>query len=173
MGSLPVFTVKSPGKVFAATGDTLTLNCSATGDPRPVISWKRQGLALPVGRIYRTNKGLTISDLREEDSGIYTCVATGSGVFHSEATSYVEIREEKREVSDKLVCCLSTDPLFENSINSVLLFRQIVLICLNQAILKVDCTLSPQKVEDTLLSTVTCVLMVEAGPSFREGKMAW
>ena len=39
--SLPVFTVKPPGKVFAATGDTLTLNCSATGDPRPVISWKR------------------------------------------------------------------------------------------------------------------------------------
>ena len=31
--SLPVFTVKPPGKVFGATGDTLTLNCSATGDP--------------------------------------------------------------------------------------------------------------------------------------------
>ena len=98
VGSLPVFTVKPPGKVFAATGDTLTLNCSATGDPRPVISWKRQGAALPVGRIYRTNKGLTIRDLREEDSGIYVCVATGgSGVFHIEATSYVEIREERGE----------------------------------------------------------------------------
>ena len=36
--SLLVFTVKPPGKVFAATGDTLTLNCSAIGDPRPVIS---------------------------------------------------------------------------------------------------------------------------------------
>ena len=35
--SLPVFTVKPPGKIFAATCDTLTLNCSATGDPRPVI----------------------------------------------------------------------------------------------------------------------------------------
>jgi len=48
--SLPVFTVKPPGKVLAVTGDTLTLNCSATGDPGPVISWKRQGAALPVER---------------------------------------------------------------------------------------------------------------------------
>ena len=31
--SLPVFTVKLPGKVSAFTGDTLTLNCSAIGDP--------------------------------------------------------------------------------------------------------------------------------------------
>ena len=95
VGSLPVFTVKPPGKVFAATGDTLTLNCSATGDPRPVISWKRQGEALPVGRSHQTNKVLTIGDLREEDSGIYICSATGAGVFHIEAISYVEVREER------------------------------------------------------------------------------
>ena len=41
--SLPVFTVKPPGKIAVGIGDTLTLNCSATGDPQPVISWKRQG----------------------------------------------------------------------------------------------------------------------------------
>ena len=54
--SLPVFTVKLPGKVSAFTGDTLTLNCSAIGDPRPVISWKRQGATL--GRSHRTNDAL-------------------------------------------------------------------------------------------------------------------
>ena len=95
VGSLPVFTVKPPGKVFAATGDTLTLNCSATGDPRPVISWKRQGEALPVARSHQTNKVLTIGDLREDDSGTYICSATGAGVFHIEAVSYVEVREER------------------------------------------------------------------------------
>ena len=36
--SLPVFTVQPPGKVSAVAGETLTLKCSATGDPRPVIS---------------------------------------------------------------------------------------------------------------------------------------
>ena len=89
--SLPVFTVKPPGKVFALTGDTLTLNCSATGDPRPVITWKRQGAAIPVGRSHRKNDALVLRDLREEDAGNYICVATSAGVFNIEAVSYVEV----------------------------------------------------------------------------------
>jgi len=93
--SLPVFTVKPPGKVFAATGDTLTLNCSATGDPRPVISWKRQGAVLPFGRSDRRNESLLIRDLRAGDAGIYICVATSGGVFNIEAVSYVEFGKPK------------------------------------------------------------------------------
>jgi len=89
--SLPVFTVKPPGKVFAATGNNLTLNCSATGDPRPVISWKRQGAALPVGRSHRTNDGLIIRDLREEDAGNYICMAKSAGVFGIETISDIEV----------------------------------------------------------------------------------
>ena len=89
--SLPAFTVKPPGKVFAVPGDTLTLNCSATGDPRPVISLRREGAALPVGRSQRINDGLIIRDLKEEDAGIYICVATSAGVFDIEARSYVEV----------------------------------------------------------------------------------
>ena len=91
--SLPVFTVKPPGNVFAATGDVLTLNCSATGDPQPVISWKRQGAALPVGRSHVTNDELIIRDLKEEDAGIYICVATSAEVFHIETISDVEVRK--------------------------------------------------------------------------------
>jgi len=90
--SLPVFTIKPPEKVFPVTGDTLTLNCSATGDPRPLISWKRQGEALPTGRSDKRNDALIIRDLREDDAGIYICVATSSGVFHIEAISYVEVK---------------------------------------------------------------------------------
>ena len=89
--SLPVFTVKPPGKVFVGIGDTLTLNCSAIGDPRPVISWKRPGAALPVGRSDRTNDALVLSDLKKEDAGNYVCVATSAGVFHVEAITDVEV----------------------------------------------------------------------------------
>ena len=89
--SLPRFTVKPPEKVSAVIGTTLTLNCSATGDPRPVISWKRQGAALPRGRSHRTNDALVVRDLKEEDAGIYVCVATSAGVFHVEAISDVEV----------------------------------------------------------------------------------
>ena len=89
--SLPVFTVKPPEKISVGIGTSLTLNCSATGDPRPVISWKRQGAALPVGRSHRTNNALVVSDLKKEDAGIYVCVATSAGVFHVEAISDVEV----------------------------------------------------------------------------------
>ena len=89
--SLPVFTVKPPAKVSVFTGNTLTLNCSATGEPRPVIRWKRQEAVLPVERSERTDKALTIRDLREEDAGIYICVATSAGVFPIEAISSVDV----------------------------------------------------------------------------------
>ena len=89
--SLPVFTVKPPEQVFAATGDTLTLNCSATGDPQPVIRWKRQGEALPVERSHSKSDALIIRDFRAGDAGIYICVATSAGVFNTETISDVEV----------------------------------------------------------------------------------
>ena len=95
MVALPVFTVKPRGKVFAATADTLTLNCSATGDPQPVISWKRKGGALPVGRSHMTNEALIIREFKEEDAGIYVCVAKSAGVFVIEEISHVEVRTMK------------------------------------------------------------------------------
>ena len=99
--SLPVFIVKPPGKVLAATGDTLTLNCSATGDPRPVISWKRQGAALPVGRSHTTNDALILRDMRKEDAGNYFFVATSAGVFAIEAISDVRVVEPKASGTGK------------------------------------------------------------------------
>ena len=48
--SLPQFPVTPPAKIVESIGANMTLNCSATGDPQPVISWKRQGSQLPVGR---------------------------------------------------------------------------------------------------------------------------
>ena len=89
--SLPAFTVKPPEKVSVGFGETLTLKCGATGDPHPVISWKRQGAALPVGRSHTTNNVLIIRDLKEEDAGNYICVATSAGVFHIETISDVEV----------------------------------------------------------------------------------
>ena len=102
MVSLPLFTVKPPGKVSAATGETWTLNCSATGDPQPVISWKRQGAALPVGRIHRKEGALILRDLRREDAGNYICVATSAGVFDIETKSDVRVDEPRASGTGKL-----------------------------------------------------------------------
>ncbi|XP_068753339.1 uncharacterized protein [Montipora capricornis] len=89
--SLPRFTMKPPVKAFARTGDSLTLNCSATGDPQPVISWKRQGSPLPAGRNQLINGALVIRDVRKKDAGIYICVASSAGVFYIETVTLIEI----------------------------------------------------------------------------------
>ena len=90
--SLPRFTVKPPMKVVASLGSTLKLNCSATGDPQPVIRWKRQGAQLPVGQSQQTNSALVIEGITMNDTGYYSCVATSAGVFHVETVSYVEVK---------------------------------------------------------------------------------
>ena len=87
--SLPQFTVMPPAKIVESIGVNMTLNCSATGDPQPVISWKRQGSQLPVGRSQQIDGALVIRDVQKEDAGIYICVATSAGVFHAEAVANV------------------------------------------------------------------------------------
>ena len=86
----PRFTFKPPLKLIAGIGDTLTLNCSATGDPQPVISWKKQGSQLPVGCTQQINGALVIRSVTKEDTGNYICVATSAGVFDVETGTYIE-----------------------------------------------------------------------------------
>ena len=87
----PRFTVKPPVSIFAAPGSTLTLNCSATGDPQPVISWRKQGGHLPVERNQQINGALLIRDIIKNDAGHYICTATSAGVFDVEALTQVEV----------------------------------------------------------------------------------
>jgi len=94
--SLPRFTVKPPVKVVARPGDTLTLNCSATGDPQPVISWKRLGSQLPVGRGQQMNGALVLRSMKMNDTGLYICVATSAGVFGVETVTYINVKDPPR-----------------------------------------------------------------------------
>lgn len=90
--SLPEFTVKPPAKVSVILGKTLKLNCSVKGDGQPVISWKREGAELPVGRSIVSRERLVIRDLKLEDAGNYVCVATSAGNFFIEAFTAVEVK---------------------------------------------------------------------------------
>ena len=90
--SPPRFTVKPPAKIVAVVGGTLKLNCSATGNPQPMISWKKQGGQLPVGRSQQINGSLVIRDITKNDEGNYICMATNAGVFKAETGTYTEVK---------------------------------------------------------------------------------
>ena len=91
--SLPRFTSKPPSKIVSIISLTERLNCSATGDPQPIISWRKQGGQLPVGRSQQINGGLVITNLQQSDAGNYICTATSAGVFDVEAVTTLEIQK--------------------------------------------------------------------------------
>ena len=90
--SPPRFTVKPPAKIVAVVGGTLKLNCTATGNPQPMISWKKQGGQLPVRRSQQINGSLVIRDITKNDKGNYICMATNAGVFKAETGTYTEVK---------------------------------------------------------------------------------
>ena len=90
--SLPRFTSKPPSKIVSMLTFTVRLNCSATGDPQPIISWRKQGGQLPVGRSQQINGALVITNLQQSDAGIYICTATSASVFDVETVTFLEMQ---------------------------------------------------------------------------------
>ena len=90
--SLPRFTSKPPFKIMSMLSSTVRLNCSATGDPQPIISWRKQGGQLPVGRGRQIDSALVITNLQQSDGGNYICTATSAGVFKVEAVTTLQIQ---------------------------------------------------------------------------------
>ncbi|XP_067017564.1 uncharacterized protein [Acropora muricata] len=91
--SLPRFTSKPPSKIASMLSSTVRLNCSATGEPQPIISWRKQGGQLPVGRSQQINGALVITNLQQSDAGNYICTATSASVFDVEAVTTLEIQK--------------------------------------------------------------------------------
>ncbi|KAK2570960.1 Hemicentin-1 [Acropora cervicornis] len=146
--SLPQFTVKPPAKIVESIGVNMTLNCSASGDPQPVISWKRQGSQLPVGRSQQIDGDLVIRDVQKEDSGNYICVATSAGVFKAE--------------SSRMTTQKQSFPSFESIISVV----SIVFYC--AGFLRVEFQLSEHKERINALEEVTQTQPTTSGQSFTE-----
>ena len=111
--SPPRFTVKPPAKVVAWVGGSLKLNCSATGDPQPVISWKKQGGQLPVVRSQQINGSLVIQGITMNDKGNYICVAVNAGVFKSETVTFIEVKKGLLQVNSIVLSTVLELTLFD------------------------------------------------------------
>ncbi|XP_039747393.1 leucine-rich repeats and immunoglobulin-like domains protein 3 isoform X3 [Pararge aegeria] len=124
--TFPRFT-QIPINVTVKTGDTVTLNCAATGDPQPEISWKKDGgNDFPAARERRMNVMPTdhlffIVNAKTTDMGIYSCAAKNSaGTIIANATlsvlqepSFVRVMENKEVTSGESVvlqCMITGSP---------------------------------------------------------------
>ena len=79
----PQFVLSPPSVLNAIAGRTLRINCSAQGDPRPFITWRRVGGQLPAGRAEILNGSLILRRITAKDSGRYVCTATSVPVLKS------------------------------------------------------------------------------------------
>ena len=77
---LPRFTVTPPSSFASDPGKTIRLNCSAEGDPRPIITWTKENGVLPEGRHEVKNDSLILKKLNSTDFGVYVCTATSAVV---------------------------------------------------------------------------------------------
>ena len=93
VASLPRFIVKPPAKVVVLLRGTLRINCRASGDPKPVIKWKKQGGQLPVVRSQQINGSLVIRGITMNDKGNYICVAASAGLLKAEVVTYTEVQK--------------------------------------------------------------------------------
>ncbi|XP_023374195.1 peroxidasin homolog [Otolemur garnettii] len=89
----PTFVIQ-PQNTEVLVGESVTLECSATGHPLPRISWTR-GDRTPLPADPRVNitpsGGLYIQNVVQEDSGEYTCFASNS-VESVHATAFIIVQ---------------------------------------------------------------------------------
>lgn len=85
-------------------GHTAVLHCQATGDPSPIIQWKKKDKFL-IGNKSRfqtmQNGSLVIHDVGTEDTGSYTCIAGNScKIAHTTAELYVVEKPVQHSLAD-------------------------------------------------------------------------
>ncbi|XP_043937066.1 protein turtle homolog B [Protopterus annectens] len=72
----PTFTETPPQYVEAKEGSSIVLTCTAFGNPKPVVSWLREGQLVEQNGKYKVSDGsLTVTSVNREDRGAYTCRA--------------------------------------------------------------------------------------------------
>nr|XP_050027709.1 leucine-rich repeats and immunoglobulin-like domains protein 3 [Dermacentor andersoni] len=112
---LPSF-VKTPSNLTVRAGGTARLECGATGQPTPTVSWQKDGGDdFPAARERRmhvmpTDDVFFVVALKAADSGVYTCTARSrAGVVRANATlTVLEAPAFVRPMRSKLVAAGDT-----------------------------------------------------------------
>ena len=65
----------SPSSLELSLGETLNLNCEAKGNPAPYVTWKKNLTGEIVGTSQLNINRLVLKLEKDEDFGIYMCIA--------------------------------------------------------------------------------------------------
>ncbi|BFY97620.1 hypothetical protein BsWGS_00660 [Bradybaena similaris] len=102
-GSVPHFDelekMRESVNVVKPTGSTIRLSCQASGNPVPDVHWMKNSVPYAQKRPHQT---LKLHEIREEDSGDYTCIASNrlgevNFTFHVQVID--EIRHKPRLIA--------------------------------------------------------------------------
>ena len=97
--SAPNFITKPPQTADKTVGDDLSLNCSAAGDPPPIVSWKRSDKAWEEKRMKVNGGTLKISALSRADSGFFICEAK-TRYYSSQAKTQLIVTNRKLQLAN-------------------------------------------------------------------------
>ncbi|XP_022800122.1 protein sidekick-1-like [Stylophora pistillata] len=102
-----------PERTIFRVGDVVVLTCEATGDPKPSVSWSKDGNTnIPWAQFRNDKHILVIQEVAPTDGGIYECRASNAFGQRRTATAVViavppSIRED---VSPPSVTCAKDTP---------------------------------------------------------------
>ena len=88
--ALPTIIVK-PKQIATHEGKDINVVCSATGNPKPSIKWRRVIKKLPANAHVEKNGTLVLKNLQKVDGGLYQCIAANTvGKADDSATVVVQ-----------------------------------------------------------------------------------
>ena len=66
---------QKPSSVIAGEGENVSLQCTATGQPTPTVTWRKALSHLPKQKTAVVDGNLTILNIAKKDGGLYACSA--------------------------------------------------------------------------------------------------
>ena len=90
---VPKFIVAPPSIMTLRVGDDVTLECEATSESPPALSWEREGVPFPAGRTVTKDGKLVITAIQKDDYGVYTCIASSDDGQAKHSTTIAVICE--------------------------------------------------------------------------------
>jgi len=78
-------------EVTTTVGSRVLLRCDVIGQPRPEVTWLKDGAEVDSGRVERRSGALQLTAVTVNDSGLYECVASNeAGTARREVVLYVQ-----------------------------------------------------------------------------------